>query len=111
VRTLLAKKISTNQWFQRVDSGNKIESQFAEEVSSQFVIPINDIQVVVKTMNATEYQSAINNLALGAFDGLGVISASIITEVDTRSDMKTAATAANSVPELRAVILEILDRL
>lgn len=109
MRTLRAKQISTGNWFQRIDTGKKSEVIFKQEVSGQFNLPLSEILIVVGEMDQAKY----DQLQMDMRDGtIPIIRAPVPPPPpDPRADMKAAAAAANSLPELRAVVQSILDRL
>ena len=77
MRLLLAKRISTNQWYQRVDTGiAKLPEEFRAEVAAQFSEAEGDVEVVERA-EGTEAQhlGALAALKAGTYEGLGVIAA------------------------------------
>jgi len=77
MRTLKAKQISTGNWLQRVDAGDKSESGFSQEVADQFSILITDVQVIIEQLTSAEYDAVVAELASGTHQGLPVTAAPV----------------------------------
>ena len=107
-RILKARSLSSNQWYQRIDSGSKEIGVFQAEVAGQFNVLGSDVFVVVIQGSPLVRRTAVAEQAAGLHEGRTVIPApaSIPTPDEVRRATKrNAINNAISVPQLKAAIL------
>ena len=80
MRLLKAKQISSNRWFQRVDSGDeKPLAVFATEVAAQFGVVEADVIVVIENGGSEARLTTVRQeMAAGLHERLGIIKAAVI---------------------------------
>ncbi len=104
-RVLRASQMSTNQWFQRVRSGDMPEEKFRASVAAQFGVPVSDVAVIVVTMTKAQRIQAMTEMAAGTHEGFPVIPAPASTIPPTPTEnLRTAIRGATSLVDLKRVL-------
>lgn len=108
MRTLLARRASTGEWFQRVDTGEALVlATFAEQVARQFGWPVADVAVEERSLpDAASYTALKVALASGTFESAAVVAAPL--RPDRRAALRDRLDAATTLAELRDAVKEAL---